>query len=180
MSKLEQRMSSKPIPVIERTVGTGVLSCGNTTGCIRSGYGRNARRAKAAAERNDECRAAHNPAGGSVRAATSRAVTQLRSASALQQPGIRETRAPETRTTEELPKRAETEGREVDVKREAKREDRRKASVASNGPNGAATGRTRSCATSSRRSGKRPSRPAFAAQPVRMETPRMQLFGADD
>ena len=72
--------------------------------------------------------------------------------------------------------------REVDVKREAKRiETIAEASVASNGPNERRYRQDQELRdvelkvreeTESRR--------AFAAEPARMEMPRIKLFGADD
>ena len=208
MSKLEQRMSSKPIPVmnapsepVSYLAATQPAASGPITVATPAEKQQSSETVSAAPTRTQPAEApAPQPAAPVTQAAAS--VTQAATSEQAKAPETRapeikapeikapeikapeikapETSAPETRTTEDA--FAKTRGadvmRDADVRREAKRvEEKRKTE-------------RRQQWTERRRNLRRQDQelrdveqkvreetePAFAAQPVRMETPRMRLF----
>ena len=181
MTKLEQRMSSKPIPVVNAPsepvsylAATQPAASGPITVATPAEKQQSSETVSAAPTRTQPAEApAPQPAAPVTQAATS----EQAKASETKAP---ETRAPETRTTEDAFAKARGADvmRDADVRREAKRvEEKRKAE-------------RRQQWTERRRNLRRQDQelrdveqkvreetePAFAAQPVRMETPRMRLF----
>ena len=181
MSKLEQRMSSKPIPVVNAPsepvsylAATQPAASGPITVATPAEKQQSSETVSAAPTQTQPAEAsAPQPAAPVTQAATS----EQTKASETKAP---ETRAPETRTTEDALAKARGADvmRDADVRREAKRvEEKRKAE-------------RRQQWTERRRNLRRQDQelrdveqkvreetePAFAAQPVRMETPRMRLF----
>ena len=181
MTKLEQRMSSKPIPVVNAPsepvsylAATQPAASGPITVATPAEKQQSSETVSAAPTRTQPAEApAPQPAAPVTQAATS----EQAKASETKAP---ETRAPETRTTEDAFAKARGADvmRDADVRREAKRaEEKRKTE-------------RRQQWTERRRNLRRQDQelrdveqkvreetePAFAAQPVRMETPRMRLF----
>jgi len=181
MTKLEQRMSSKPIPVVNAPsepvsylAATQPAASGPITVATPAEKQQSSETVSAAPTQTQPAEAsAPQPAAPVTQAATS----EQTKASETKAP---ETRAPETRTTEDALAKARGADvmRDADVRREAKRvEEKRKAE-------------RRQQWTERRRNLRRQDQelrdveqkvreetePAFAAQPVRMETPRMRLF----
>ena len=181
MTKLEQRMSSKPIPVVNAPsepvsylAATQPAASGPITVATPAEKQQSSETVSAAPTRTQPAEApAPQPAAPVTQAATS----EQTKASETKAP---ETRAPETRTTEDALAKARGADvmRDADVRREAKRaEEKRKTE-------------RRQQWTERRRNLRRQDQelrdveqkvreetePAFAAQPVRMETPRMRLF----
>jgi len=181
MSKLEQRMSSKPIPVVNAPsepvsylAATQPAASGPITVATPAEKQQSSETVSAAPTRTQPAEApAPQPAAPVAQAATS----EQAKASETKAP---ETRASETRTTEDAFAKARGADvmRDADVRREAKRaEEKRKTE-------------RRQQWTERRRNLRRQDQelrdveqkvreetePAFAAQPVRMETPRMRLF----
>jgi len=181
MSKLEQRMSSKPIPVVNAPsepvsylAATQPAASGPITVATPAEKQQSSETVSAAPTQTQPAEAsAPQPAAPVTQAATS----EQTKASETKAP---ETRAPETRTTEDALAKARGADvmRDADVRREAKRaEEKRKTE-------------RRQQWTERRRNLRRQDQelrdveqkvreetePAFAAQPVRMETPRMRLF----
>ena len=181
MTKLEQRMSSKPIPVVNAPsepvsylAATQPAASGPITVATPAEKQQSSETVSAAPTRTQPAEApAPQPAAPVTQAATS----EQAKASETKAP---ETRASETRTTEDAFAKARGADvmRDADVRREAKRaEEKRKTE-------------RRQQWTERRRNLRRQDQelrdveqkvreetePAFAAQPVRMETPRMRLF----
>jgi hypothetical protein len=181
MTKLEQRMSSKPIPVVNAPsepvsylAATQPAASGPITVATPAEKQQSSETVSAAPTQTQPAEAsAPQPAAPVTQAATS----EQTKASETKAP---ETRAPETRTTEDALAKARGADvmRDADVRREAKRaEEKRKTE-------------RRQQWTERRRNLRRQDQelrdveqkvreetePAFAAQPVRMETPRMRLF----
>jgi len=181
MTKLEQRMSSKPIPVVNAPsepvsylAATQPAASGPITVATPAEKQQSSETVSAAPTQTQPAEAsAPQPAAPVTQAATS----EQTKASETKAP---ETRAPETRTTEDAFAKARGADvmRDADVRREAKRaEEKRKTE-------------RRQQWTERRRNLRRQDQelrdveqkvreetePAFAAQPVRMETPRMRLF----
>ena len=181
MTKLEQRMSSKPIPVVNAPsepvsylAATQPAASGPITVATPAEKQQSSETVSAAPTQTQPAEAsAPQPAAPVTQAATS----EQTKASETRAP---ETRAPETRTTEDAFAKARGADvmRDADVRREAKRaEEKRKTE-------------RRQQWTERRRNLRRQDQelrdveqkvreetePAFAAQPVRMETPRMRLF----
>ena len=181
MTKLEQRMSSKPIPVVNAPsepvsylAATQPAASGPITVATPAEKQQSSETVSAAPTQTQPAEAsAPQPAAPVTQAATS----EQAKASETKAP---ETRAPETRTTEDAFAKARGADvmRDADVRREAKRaEEKRKTE-------------RRQQWTERRRNLRRQDQelrdveqkvreetePAFAAQPVRMETPRMRLF----
>jgi hypothetical protein len=188
MTKLEQRMSSKPIPVVNAPsepvsylAATQPAASGPITVATPAEKQQSSEAVSAAPTRTQPAEApAPQPAAPVTQATAS--VTQAATSEQAKAPEIKapEIKAPETRTTEDA--FAKTRGadvmRDADVRREAKRiEEKRKTE-------------RRQQWTERRRNLRRQDQelrdveqkvreetePAFAAQPVRMETPRMRLF----
>ena len=193
MTKLEQRMSSKPIPVVNAPsepvsylAATQPAASGPITVATPAEKQQSSETVGAAPARTQPAEApAPQPAAPVTQATAS--VTQAATSEQAKAPEIKapeikapETSALETRTTEDA--FAKTRGtdvmRDADVRREAKRiEEKRKTE-------------RRQQWTERRRNLRRQDQelrdveqkvreetePAFAAQPVRMETPRMRLF----
>ena len=198
MTKLEQRMSSQPVPVmnapsepVSYLAATQPAASGPITVAKPAEKQQSSEAVSAAPTRTPPAEApAPQPAAPVTQAAAS--VTQAATSEQAKAPETRapeikapeiraaETSAPETRTTEDA--FAKTRGadvmRDADVRREAKRvEEKRKTE-------------RRQQWTERRRNLRRQDQelrdveqkvreetePAFAAQPVRMETPRMRLF----
>ena len=183
MSKLEQRMSSKPIPVVNAPsepvsylAATQPAASGPVTVATPAEKQQSSETVSATPTQKQPAEApASQPAAPVTQAAAS--VTQ---ATTSEQAKVPETKAPETRTTEDALAKARGADvmRDADVRREAKRaEEKRKTE-------------RRQQWTERRRNLRRQDQelrdveqkvreetePAFAAQPVRMETPRMRLF----
>ena len=186
MTKLEQRMSSKPIPVVNAPsepvsylAATQPAASGPITVATPAEKQQSSETVSAAPTQTQPAEApAPQPAAPVTQAATS----EQAKASETKAPETKapETRAPETRTTEDAFAKARGADvmRDADVRREAKRvEEKRKTE-------------RRQQWTERRRNLRRQDQelrdveqkvreetePAFAAQPVRMETPRMRLF----
>ena len=188
MSKLEQRMSSKPIPVVNAPsepvsylAATQPAASGPITVATPAEKQQSSETVSATPTQKQPAEApASQPAAPVTQAAAS--VTQATTSEQAKVPETKapETRAPETRTTEDALAKARGADvmRDADVRREAKRaEEKRKTE-------------RRQQWTERRRNLRRQDQelrdveqkvreetePAFAAQPVRMETPRMRLF----
>jgi hypothetical protein len=186
MTKLEQRMSSKPIPVVNAPsepvsylAATQPAASGPITVATPAEKQQSSETVSAAPTQTQPAEAsAPQPAAPVTQAATS----EQTKAPETKAPETRapETKAPETRTTEDALAKARGADvmRDADVRREAKRaEEKRKTE-------------RRQQWTERRRNLRRQDQelrdveqkvreetePAFAAQPVRMETPRMRLF----
>jgi len=181
MSKLEQRMSSKPIPVVNAPsepvsylAATQPAASGPITVATPAEKQQSSETVSAAPTQTQPAEAsAPQPAAPVTQAATS----EQTKASETKAP---ETRAPETRTTEDALAKARGADvmRDADVRREAKRiEEKRKAERRQQW-----TERSRNLRRQDRelrdveQKVREETEPAFAAQPVRMETPRMRLF----
>ena len=188
MTKLEQRMSSKPIPVVNAPsepvsylAATQPAASGPITVATPAEKQQSSETVSATPTQKQPAEApASQPAAPVTQAAAS--VTQATTSEQAKVPETKapETRAPETRTTEDALAKARGADvmRDADVRREAKRaEEKRKTE-------------RRQQWTERRRNLRRQDQelrdveqkvreetePAFAAQPVRMETPRMRLF----
>ena len=181
MTKLEQRMSSKPIPVVNAPsepvsylAATQPAASGPITVATPAEKQQSSETVSAAPTQTQPAEAsAPQPAAPVTQAATS----EQTKASETKAP---ETRAPETRTTEDALAKARGADvmRDADVRREAKRiEEKRKAERRQQW-----TERSRNLRRQDRelrdveQKVREETEPAFAAQPVRMETPRMRLF----
>ena len=186
MSKLEQRMSSKPIPVVNAPsepvsylAATQPAASGPITVATPAEKQQSSETVSAAPTQTQPAEAsAPQPAAPVTQAATS----EQTKASETKAPETRapETKAPETRTTEDALAKARGADvmRDADVRREAKRiEEKRKAERRQQW-----TERSRNLRRQDRelrdveQKVREETEPAFAAQPVRMETPRMRLF----
>lgn len=171
MTKLEQRMSSKPLPV--SNAPSESVSYLTAIQPAASGPVTVVPAEQNQPQNETTNAAAPQPKPAEVSAANSRGANAA-PASALQQPAS----VTQAATSEQA--KPEDPGREVDVKREAKRDDRRKE--------------RRQQWTERRRYRQDQElrdvelkvreetefRRAFAAEPARMEMPRIKLFGADD
>jgi hypothetical protein len=184
MSKLEQRMSSRPIPGVNAPsepvsylAATQPAASGPITVATPAEKQQPPERVSAAPTRTQPAEApAPQPAAPVTQAAAS--VTQAATSEQAKAP---ETTAPETRTTEDAFAKARGADvmRDADVRREAKRvEEKRKTERRQQW-----TERRRNLQRQDQelrdveQKVREETEPTFAAQPVRMETPRMRLFG---
>jgi hypothetical protein len=194
MTKLEQRMSSKPIPVVNAPsepvsylAATQPAASGPITVATPAEKQQSSETVSAAPTQTQPAEAsAPQPAAPVTQAATSEQTKAPETkAPETKAPETRapETKAPETRTTEDALAKARGADvmRDADVRREAKRiEEKRKAERRQQW-----TERSRNLRRQDRelrdveQKVREETEPAFAAQPVRMETPRMRLFDSE-
>jgi hypothetical protein len=194
MSKLEQRMSSRPIPGVNAPsepvsylASTQPAASGPITVATPAEKQQPPERVSAAPTRTQPAEApAPQPAAPVTQAAasvTQAAISEQAKAPETKAPETKapETKAPETRTTEDAFAKARGADvmRDADVRREAKRvEEKRKTERRQQW-----TERRRNLQRQDQelrdveQKVREETEPTFAAQPVRMETPRMRLFG---